>query len=168
MTSQSAREAAKIVADAGGEIVGRTRLQKIAYLLEIAGIGAEFQFEYRHYGPFSDGLAAASRDARLSGLISEETRVADWGGSYSVYRSVDPLPSDASRRRLEFIGKAMQADSVVLELAATAVFLAKDGCRDAWAETTRRKPDKADGGRLEKAKALYRELKYIAPLPEVA
>ncbi len=45
------RETAEIVRDVGGRIVGRTRLQKIAYLLELAGFGVGFRFEYRHFGP---------------------------------------------------------------------------------------------------------------------
>ena len=38
---------AEIIRAAGGEIVGRTRLQKVAYLLELAGLGHGFRFEYR-------------------------------------------------------------------------------------------------------------------------
>ena len=45
---------ADIVRDAGGKIVGRTRLQKIGYLLELSGLGEGFSFDYRHYGPFSE------------------------------------------------------------------------------------------------------------------
>ena len=52
-----------IVRDAGGTIVGRTRLQKTAYLLELAGLGEGFHFSYRHYGPYSEELASAVRDA---------------------------------------------------------------------------------------------------------
>ena len=37
-----AHRAAEIVRDAGGHIVGRTRLQKIAYILEAAGLGGGF------------------------------------------------------------------------------------------------------------------------------
>jgi hypothetical protein len=40
-----------IVRDAGGHIVGRTRLQKIAFMLEPAGLGGGFPFRYKHYGP---------------------------------------------------------------------------------------------------------------------
>jgi uncharacterized protein YwgA len=53
------QKAAEIVRDAGGRIVGRTKLQKVAYLLELAGLGDGFQFEYRHYGPYSEDLAGA-------------------------------------------------------------------------------------------------------------
>ena len=49
-----------IVRDAGGEVTGRTRLQKIAYLLEVVGFGNGFQFSYKHYGPYSEGVAASA------------------------------------------------------------------------------------------------------------
>ena len=56
---EAAQAAARIVSDAGGSLIGRTRLQKIAYLLELSGTGAGFPFEYRHYGPYSEKLATA-------------------------------------------------------------------------------------------------------------
>jgi hypothetical protein len=36
---EEVERAAKIIADAGGSIVGRTKLQKIAYILEAMGLG---------------------------------------------------------------------------------------------------------------------------------
>ena len=62
----------------------------------------------------------------------------------------------------------VDADAVELELAATALFLAKEGFPDPWTETARRKPEKADAGRLAKAKQLYDRLRAIQtphPLP---
>src|ERR1700722_6011758 len=79
--------AAKIIRDAGGQVVGKTRLQKMAYLLELAGLGSDFPFEYRHYGPFSEKLANAVSLARTWDLITEEEHVANWGGSYSIFRT---------------------------------------------------------------------------------
>jgi uncharacterized protein len=78
---------ADIIRDAGGTIVGRTRLQKIAYLLELAGVGSGFPFEYRHYGPYSEELALATRMAAMVGLVDEQERAASWGGSYSIYKA---------------------------------------------------------------------------------
>ena len=52
-------KAAAIVRDAGGRLVGRTRLQKVAYLTQLAGFAGDFPFEYRHYGPYSEDLAEA-------------------------------------------------------------------------------------------------------------
>lgn len=64
--------ATRIIRDAGGELVGRTRLQKIAYLLQLAGYGDEFQFEYKHYGPFSEDLARGIEIAAAFGQVTED------------------------------------------------------------------------------------------------
>ena len=63
---------ADIIRDAGGKVVGRTRLQKLGYLLELSGLGDGFSFEYRHYGPYSEELAAADDDYFMSRI--EKTR----------------------------------------------------------------------------------------------
>ena len=147
---------AEVVHDAGGKIVGRTRLQKIAYLLTAAGFESRFSFEYKHYGPYSEDLSQLSGVAKLLGYISESTSSTQWGGSYSTYTESDRSPverSEASRRSLA--EAAAKADAVELELAATAVFLFLNGSEDPWAETARRKPEKVSGGRLLKARHLY-------------
>jgi len=165
-------KAADIVRDAGGKIIGRTRLQKIAYFLELAGVGDGFAFRYRHFGPYSEELASASRHAALLDLIDEVEQLTQWGGVYSVYTSLaqKELTSSSSARR-ELASKAAEADSVVLELAATAAFLHSQGEADAWAETARRKPEKATHERLNEAKALYEGLRAIEtdrPLPRIS
>jgi hypothetical protein len=142
---------ADIVRDAGGRIVGRTRLQKIGYLLELSGLGAGFSFEYRHYGPYSEELAVAARNSKLLGLLDEEERPTDWGGFYSVF-TVNEAPAVRGVRP-ELIGIAADADPIELELAATAAFLSLEGADDPWGETAKRKP--------EKAKRLYRRLQKI-------
>jgi hypothetical protein len=166
---------ATIVSDAGGALVGRTRLQKVAYLTELAGFPTGFDFEYRHYGPFSEELASAMEIASAVGLVSEEERRAEWGGRYSIYHSTGRAPASDDSHRLGFIRAAAQISAVELELAATAAFLFADegiGRRsgDPWAETARRKPDKAADGRLERAKAAYRRLAALPtprPLPAI-
>jgi hypothetical protein len=170
---RDSQKAADIIADAGGEVVGRTRLQKLGYLLELTGLGEGFQFQYRHYGPFSEDLASATRDATLLKLVTEEEKPAIWGGSFSVYRVTHQKKSgtvDVSRQQLAKL--ATEADPIELELAATAAFLhSVEGVGDPWGETARRKPEKVEGGRLEKAKALYRKLAGVQTpkrLPEIA
>ncbi len=65
------RLGADIVRDAGGRIIGRTRLQKSVFLLSLAGFEKRFQFGYKHYGPFSESLAEAVDLAVAFDLISE-------------------------------------------------------------------------------------------------
>lgn len=154
-------KAAAIVGDAGGRVVGRTRLQKIAYLLELAGVGEGFSFEYRHYGPYSEDLASATRVAGLLGFLEERERSTSWGGSYSVFTAKVLSNDTVSEARQKLARLAVEADSIELELAATAAFLAAKGEHDPWNETARRKPEKAEGGRIEKARALYQKLRQI-------
>jgi len=160
------QKAAEIIRDAGGRIVGRTKLQKIAYLLELVGLGDGFQFEYRHYGPYSEELAAAVQIADAFGLIAEEERQADWGGMYSIYTSTEATGDRAKGVRGELAEKAAQIGAIELELAATAAYLrVVEGCSDPWDVTKRLKPEKASNKRLEAAKKAYRELQKM-PVPK--
>lgn len=160
---------AALVRDAGGQVVGRTKLQKVAYLLEASGLGDGFRFDYHHYGPYSEELASAANMADALGLIKEKPRKAAWGGAYSIYTAeVESAATEVSPRgRLARV--AAEANATVLELAATAAYLADKGEAEPWMETAARKPDKAADDRLEEAKRLYEELRSIAPaLPVIS
>ncbi|MGA9866296.1 MAG: hypothetical protein WBQ75_07615 [Acetobacteraceae bacterium] len=151
--------AARIIRDAGGELVGRTRLQKVAYLTQLAGFANDFRFEYRHYGPFSEDLARGMEIASAFGDVQEVERQADWGGRYSIYRT-SGSPEPEAQERAGFVQRAKQIGAIELELAATAAFLAQqEGVSDPWAETARRKPEKAAHGRLEGARDAYARLR---------
>jgi len=166
----AAHRAAAIVRDAGGYIVGRTRLQKIGFFFEAAGVGAGFPFRYKHYGPYSEQLAAAAQHAAALRLIVENESVANWGGHYSTFSTEMAPDSPSDPARIQLAREMVNADAVELELAATAAFLASERFPDPWAETARRKPEKAEGGRLEGAKQLYSQLRQIRtprPLPAI-
>lgn len=160
-SSPDPKDVAEIISDAGGRIVGRTKLQKIAYFLEAAGVGSGFDFEYRHYGPYSEDLATAAHVGKFFGYLDEAEAPAAWGGTYSIYTTDRPSNTDSEPRR-QLISIAAKADSVALELAATAAFLAAEGHQDPWSETSKRKPEKASASRLSDAKMLYRSLLKIA------
>ena len=171
--------AAAMVRDAGGELIGRTRLQKTTYLAQLAGFSNDFKFGYKHYGPYSEELAEAIEIAAGLSIVNEDERRADWGGRYSIYHfnGGELIDSPEKADQQLFVRAAASIGSIELELAATAAFLysaegfGKDGKGDPWAETARRKPEKAGEGRLEKAKVAYRTLRQIevpAPLPAIA
>lgn len=161
MPLNEAKKVAAIIADAGGRVIGRTRLQKVAYLLTVTGLEDTFAFSYKHYGPFSEELASAARIGKLFGDLAEIEQSASWGGSYSIYTATRDGGAEVDQRRVALARAAAAADAVELELAATAVFLAEEGYPDPWAETARRKPEKAEGERLAKSKALLRSLSQI-------
>ena len=166
MSYANAVKVASIVRDAGGRVVGRTRLQKVAYLLSVTGLEDGLHFAYKHYGPYSEDLATAARDADLLGLLNETEQQASWGGSYSTYVVSERPDSSVLPSRCRLAAEAAAADAIELELAATAVFLAKEGYSDSWTETARRKPEKTENGRIAKAQALYRRLSMIeTPVP---
>jgi hypothetical protein len=159
-----------MIRDAGGKIVGRTRLQKLAYFLELAGLGEGFAFEYRHYGPYSEDLASAAQLADFLGYLDEAETPTNWGGFYSVYTTEDRVPVSADHARLQIAKRGAMADPIELELAATAAFFAAQGHTDPWGETAKRKPEKATESRLSNAKLLYKSLQSVkAPksLPDI-
>jgi uncharacterized protein len=157
-----------IVASAGGELVGRIRLQKVVYLLDKLGMNSGAPFEYHHYGPYSEAVSDAVTDAKFWGHIEEAVsfRVSD-GAPYSSFRtkteapaSLGALGEDDARR---FLGKFADCTSTVLELAATVHWLAfVEKVPDWRAEVEVRKAGKTGNGRLDKAIALLRDLD-IAP-----
>lgn len=163
-----AEAVAGIVADAGGELVGRTRLQKIAYFLEAVNQGAGFDFSYRHFGPYSEELSSSAKLGQMLSLLLEEEKPTNWGGTFSIYKSA-LKPKKSSRVRKEIIGITKDCNPIALELAATALFLKKEGVARPWDETARRKPEKASPKMLEQSKALYEGIAKAAEgkLPSV-
>ena len=151
--------AARIVREAGGELIGRTRLQKVVYLTQLAGFSDEFQFECRRHGPFSQDLEDGMEIASALGAVTEQEKRADWGGWYSVYNtSGEPAPG--VEERSAFIRRAKQIGAIELELAATAAFLfTRYRSNDPWLETARCKPQKAGDGRLGRARSDYARLR---------
>lgn len=160
-------EAARFVREAGGNLVGRTRLQKVAYLTQLAGFGKVFPFSYRHYGPYSEELANGMEIARALGLVMESEQRADWGGRYSIYRTTDRTPPAMDDARARFVAEAAKIGAIELELAATAAFLQADEkvSGDPWEATAQLKPDKAAEGRLERAKRAYKTLRSVIKTP---
>lgn len=163
MTTKEAKWVTDIVRDAGGTIVGRTRLQKVGFLLELAGVGEGFTFSYRHYGPYSEELATAARTAVLLKSLEEVECPTTWGGLCSIYSTNTPPRPDVHATRRQIAHKGAQTNAIQLELVATALFLAQQGAQDPWAETARRKPEKANVG-LAGAKELYNWLKQLETL----
>jgi uncharacterized protein YwgA len=160
-TGQSATAASSIVQDAGGEIVGKTRIQKATYFLECMGLGSGFNFYYKHYGPYSDDLSRALHYARELGLTVEEDKRTAWGGVYTVFHTVDGGAPDANDARKEVLSIARDANPVALELAATALFLKCEGEENPWPEVENLKPSKANEVTINLAKELYEKFRAI-------
>jgi len=161
-----------IIEKAGGRVVGKTRLQKMVYIMEAAGINMGYDYTYFHYGPYSEDLSNHIEIAAAMGIVKHtETVTADGKRKYSIYEVDNKTFNDATEadEQNSLLKKMNETDSITLELAATALYLKKEeGYEDPWEETSRRKPSKATPERLEKAKKLYSELKDInSRLPEL-
>ena len=155
-----------LIALHGGELVGRTRLQKEAYLLHRCGaFDLPFPFIYHHYGPYSLALADGLIDAHAGGRIDIEEKTGAYGVRYAIFKSkgadapdrLGDLPADRVRSLLR---EMQDVSDIVLELAATIVFLREeDGyVHDAIEETKARKPLKATAERMKQALNLLRKL----------
>ncbi len=161
MSSQPEAFVADIVAAAGGRLVSRIRLQKIAYIIDQLGAGSGFSFSYYHYGPYSRDLDNAVLDAEAFQKITEsfERRQSD-GARYSVFtmkaQDSEHVFSCLNDQLLRDSVKQLSASNVtVLELAATAHWLVKEERVPDWkAEIIRRKGSKTSGSRLNDATSL--------------
>lgn len=154
---------ADILHAAGGRLVSRIRLQKIAYLLDQLGAGSGFDYSYHHYGPYSRDLDSAILDAEAFGLVKEDYayRKSD-GARYSVFvqQSTGEGYTCLKNDRLKDVAKRLASQKVtVLELAATAHWLAEVEKVGDWrTEIRRRKGAKIENGRLDKATKLLAEV----------
>ena len=159
-----------LVALNGGELVGRTRLQKQAYLLDRCGANFGLAFTYHHYGPYSFELAGGCADAEAERRIETEERPGRHGVPYAIFRSggegaaPDSLGALPAGRARALLGTMQAASDIVLELAATIVFLRDEwpyygkGKTDAVEETKARKSLKATEARIDEALGLLRAL----------
>ena len=123
-------------------------------------------FAYHHYGPYSFELADGWEDAKAEGSIAINEQQGRYGVPYSIFTlkketngttdSFGSLSADAARVHLD---KMKATSDVVLELAATIVFLRKEGHGKGTIEELKaRKPLKATAGRIKKAVDLLRAL----------
>ena len=157
--------AVNLIKLSGGQLVGRTRLQKEAYLLDRCGAAFGLSFTYHYYGPYSFELADGWEDARAEGRIEIEEALGGYGVPYSIFKLKDcgrmqttwgGLPAADASARLE---KMKKVSDIVLELAAATVYLKEEGYGErAIKELRIRKPLKATDKLIKKATDLLSDL----------
>ncbi len=157
----------QIIALNGGMLVGKTRLQKTIYLLQNKGLNLGYDFEYHHYGPYSDGVSEDIKWAEFLGQLKSTNALGFHDVPYTIFETKLAVPDlvngwDAGSLRSILIVLERHS-AVVLELAATFLFLKLHGyASDAEEELKVRKPSKAVPARLEKALELLRDLDLAA------
>ena len=159
-----------LIALHGGELVGRTRLQKQAYLLHCCGGNFGLSFVYHHYGPYSFDLVDGLTDACAEGRIEVEERLGRYGVPYAIFKLTgdefsERLGNLPAARVRSLIGRMKNVSDIVLELAATIVYLREEAGYpedQAIEETKARKPLKATEQRTDRALALLADLSLRA------
>ena len=149
--------AAIVKATEKGELFSRIRMQKIVYLLQKLGLedAQGFDFSYHHYGPYSRDVDSAEWFAGAFDLVREErrNRQSD-GASYSVFllnRDKEQEVPELEDVFAGLVGRLAEEKITVLELSATAHWLAEEEKVDDWREEIRRRKTwKVEDGRLEK------------------
>ena len=153
-----------VIALNGGQIAGKTRLQKTFYLLEACGLESGFDYEYHHYGPYSFELTQATDDAVVAGLIEVEERFGHHQVPYTIFSSKEKRPSEIGSLDGDVVVKLLSImdiySALELELAATIHYLREIGYGDEAIEEIKiRKPMKADETRLKRAQSALNELR---------
>lgn len=154
-----------LVAHNGGRLVGKTRLQKVAYLLDACGLKSGVDYEYHHFGPYSAEISSAADIAEVLGRLSSEEKPGFHSVPYVTYQTEEAKPArlgalsaDAVSERLSVMERY---SAIVLELAATIHYLensegfSAEGAQD---EVKVRKSAKATADRLARANELLRRL----------
>ncbi len=120
-----------IVALNKGKLVGKTRLQKVAFLLEQCGMQSGLDFDYHNFGPFSADLARGAEIAVGKQLVQAIEKpgfhavpYVEYSTSISPPRKVAKLGASRAESLLE---KMEKYSAIALELAATIKFLEEEG-----------------------------------------
>jgi uncharacterized protein YwgA len=129
-----------LIFQAAGSVVGRTKLQKIAYLANLCGWKA-LDFTYHNYGPYSQTLFAEIENLQGIGWIKEEpvgtTRDGDVLLRYSFapeqrvrrdsfitkFRDLHPENTKLVRNTRELVEGLAEKSSEELEIMATLMYL---------------------------------------------
>jgi len=152
-------------------VCGRTKVQKIFYLLQAAGYPAGIDYFLHYYGPYSETLSSYLAWAGQQDLVEEtcvtlsaEAVRCDYSATPEATQLVDSLQKvvesaevETVSRYCEFARQLNKESSTVLELAATIAYFVRDrGCQlsEACAKTKTFKPNKAKPADMDTAKAI--------------
>jgi len=132
-----------LIFKSAGSVVGRTKLQKIAYLANLCGWRA-LDFKYHNYGPYSQALFAEMENLQTIGWIKEEafgtTRDGDVLYKYSfapeqkarrdnlIAKFADLRPENQKlvRNTNELVEGLAVKNSEELEIMATLIYLRQE------------------------------------------
>lgn len=163
MTSDLSDLVVGMVALNGGELVGKTRLQKTFFLLEECGMGGQADFDYHNFGPFSTEVAIATDEAVAADRLLSDEKPGFHEVPYTLYTTAEDSPEvlgNLTAKKATNKLKIMETYSALeLEVASTIIYLRDIGYGDdAVEETKLRKPVKATDERVDRAWRLIHDL----------
>jgi len=142
-----------------GEINGRKKLQKIVYLLQVAGFDFGKTFRYHYFGPYSTDL-----QLEIDALVDRELLLETRSGSAYSYK-VANIPSNGNPELFKtdqmkpLIDYLNNYESQELELAATLVYLHENHYGDFDSISKKAKILKPDlESKLPNAKIVYERI----------
>ena len=160
--------AVDLVKLADGELVGRSRLQWTAYLMDRSGGGFGLEYRYEDYGPFSVALEEGWKDAKTAGRLAVEERAGRHGVRYAVStlgerevsKEIDTLGELSAHEAQTRWNKMAERSINILELTAAMVYLRQDAGLGIRTCSTLKlyKGYKAEDRHLRSAMDLAREL----------
>src|SRR5208282_4145998 len=155
---------AQVVAANGGKVVGKTRLQKMFFLLDECGLNSGCRYGYHYYGPFSPEIAAAAEDASGLGMLEYKESAGFHAVPYGIYEARGDIEPSATAGDLKLgdlkskLSVMKDYSAIELEVAATIVYLRNSGSQNPDKDVALLKPLKASPERLRRANVLLKQL----------
>ena len=147
------------------KVVGKTRLQKMIFLLDQCGLGSSAKYSYHYYGPYSAEIAEAAEDASLFGALEFDEKPGFYNIPYGTYEVTDKnlhIPPIIGSLEIHTLQEKLtimsEYSAIELELAATIQYLRKQGSFNAVEEVKQLKPAKATDSRMARARKLLLEM----------
>jgi uncharacterized protein len=111
-----------------GIIEGRTKFQKIVYILKTRNISFSEKFRYHYYGPYSSDLQLEI-DELVDMDILHETPQSPYKYSLNLDNQKEPIDSEL-QSNAKLINYLAEKDSQELELVSTIFFLKNNGYKN--------------------------------------
>lgn len=141
---------------ANNKIDGRTKFQKIVYLLKNHGVDFSEKFKYHYFGPYSSELQLEIEELVEQGIIKERS------SNPYVYmiddKFINEINDDILKEKKALIDLLVNEDYQDLELLATIHYLVNNNLKDENALKNKLKMLKPQlKNRIDYAFSLYKE-----------
>ncbi len=112
-----------------GQISGRTKFQKIVYILKNKDIQFKEKFKYHYFGPFSSDLQLEIDELTDRGIVIEKS-VNPYVYEVNQINNIEFEQDSQIKGKKNLIHFLNQKDSKILELTSTIYFLENNGIKE--------------------------------------